>query len=45
MPTELADAPLTCVAVGSGMALEEFDAMVRGDSLAARTRAPRRPVG
>jgi rod shape-determining protein MreB len=46
MPTYLADEPLKCVAVGSGMALEEFDAMVRGDSVAARTRARRAaPVG
>jgi rod shape-determining protein MreB and related proteins len=30
MPTELADSPLTCVAIGSGMALEEFTAMTRG---------------
>jgi rod shape-determining protein MreB len=42
MPTTLADEPLKCVAVGSGMALEEFDAMVRGDRLAARTRRARR---
>ena len=46
MPTTLADEPLKCVAVGSGMALEEFDAMVRGDRLAARGRARRTvPVG
>jgi rod shape-determining protein MreB and related proteins len=30
MPTTLADSPLTCVAIGSGMALEEFDSMTRG---------------
>jgi rod shape-determining protein MreB len=38
MPTRLADDPLTCVAVGSGMALEEFDALVHSDRLASRTR-------
>ena len=41
MPTTLAEEPLHCVAIGSGMALEEFDAMVRGDRLASRTRARR----
>ena len=41
MPTSLAAEPLTCVAVGSGMALEEFDAMVRGNRLAARSGARR----
>src|SRR3954471_21904863 len=29
MPASLAESPLTCVAVGSGMSLEEFDAMER----------------
>jgi rod shape-determining protein MreB len=47
MPTRLAESPLTAVAVGSGMALEEFDAMVRSDRAAARVRphraASRRP--
>ena len=38
MPTRLAESPLTCVAVGSGLALEEFDAMVRSDRAAARGR-------
>jgi rod shape-determining protein MreB len=27
IPVQLAESPLTCVAVGSGMYLEEFDAM------------------
>ena len=27
MPTHLAESPLTCVAVGSGRSLEEFEAM------------------
>ena len=34
MPTRLTESPLTCVAVGSGMALEEFDAMVASDRMA-----------
>ncbi|HEX8086190.1 MAG TPA: rod shape-determining protein [Solirubrobacteraceae bacterium] len=34
MPTRLADSPLTTVAMGSGMALEEFDAMVASDRMA-----------
>jgi rod shape-determining protein MreB len=43
MPTTLAESPLTCVVLGSGMALEEFGAMVRSDQLAQRNRL-RRPV-
>jgi len=43
MPTTLAASPLTCVVVGSGMALEEFGAMVRSDQLAQRNRL-RRPA-
>jgi len=39
MPTRLADSPLTCVAVGSGIALEEFDAMVASDRMDARSRS------
>ena len=27
MPAQLADSPLTCVAVGSGLSLEEFEAI------------------
>ena len=42
MPTALTADPLSCVAVGSGMALEEFDAMVASDRMAAR-RPRRRP--
>jgi len=42
MPVEHADSPLTCVAVGSGMALEEFDTIARSDRTAggrcSRTR-------
>ena len=42
MPTRLADSPLTCVAVGSGMALEEFDAMVASDRMSMRGGGNRR---
>jgi rod shape-determining protein MreB len=48
MPTRLADSPLTCVAVGSGLALEEFDAMVASDRMATRGGGSARrrvPVG
>ncbi|HEV2812665.1 MAG TPA: rod shape-determining protein [Solirubrobacteraceae bacterium] len=46
MPARLADSPLTCVAVGSGMALEEFDAMVASDRMAMRGMRRRvTPVG
>jgi rod shape-determining protein MreB len=38
MPVEHAESPLTCVAVGSGMALEEFDAMAKSDQVASRRR-------
>jgi len=38
MPTHLADSPLTCVAIGSGMALEEVDTMRVADASAARLR-------
>jgi rod shape-determining protein MreB len=40
MPTHLAESPLTCVAVGSGRSLEEFDAM--RNSQRARARSARR---
>jgi rod shape-determining protein MreB len=40
MPVEHADSPLTCVAIGSGLALEEFDAIARSDRTASR-RNPR----
>src|SRR5215213_9585010 len=39
MPVEHADSPLTCVAVGSGLALEEFDALARSDKVASRRKA------
>src|SRR5215471_11848280 len=40
MPTHLAESPLTCVAVGSGRSLEEFEAM--RNSARARARSSRR---
>jgi rod shape-determining protein MreB and related proteins len=36
MPTRVADSPLTCVAVGAGEALEEFEAIARRQVLARR---------
>jgi rod shape-determining protein MreB and related proteins len=39
MPVEHADSPLTCVAVGSGIALEEFDAIARSDRMAGGRRS------
>ena len=38
MPTHLAESPLTCVAVGSGRSLEEFEAM-RNSAAPARAAA------
>jgi rod shape-determining protein MreB len=38
MPVHLAESPLTCVAVGSGRSLEEFDVIHRTN----RSRAARR---
>jgi rod shape-determining protein MreB len=43
MPTHLAESPLTCVAVGSGRSLEEFEAM--RNSARARARARNSPNG
>ena len=40
MPTHLAESPLTCVAVGSGRSLEEFEAM-RNSQQRPRPRRPR----
>ena len=52
MPTRIADSPLTCVAVGAGESLEEFEAIARRQRSspaaprAARARArPHAPVG
>jgi rod shape-determining protein MreB and related proteins len=42
MPASLAESPLTCVAVGSGMSLEEFDAMERLDRPFERSASKRR---
>ena len=42
MPVHLAESPLTCVAVGSGRSLEEFDAIHRS-SRARRAPRPQRP--
>src|SRR5919199_298810 len=42
MPAGLADSPLTCVAVGSGASLEEFDAMPRLDRPFERSASRRR---
>jgi rod shape-determining protein MreB len=42
MPALLAESPLTCVAVGSGMALEEYDAMDRLDRPFERSASKRR---
>ena len=39
MPVHLAESPLTCVAVGSGRSLEEFEAIHRA-SASARSRRP-----
>jgi len=41
MPVHLAESPLTCVAVGSGRSLEEFEAIHR--SQAAKRRNNHRP--
>ena len=41
MPVQLAESPLTCVAVGSGRSLEEFEAIHR--SQAAKRRNNHRP--
>lgn len=39
MPTRLAADPLTCVAIGSGMALEEVGTMLAADASAANARS------
>jgi rod shape-determining protein MreB len=41
MPIHIADSPLTCVAVGSGRALEEFEVIRRASQGTRRTRRPR----
>ncbi len=42
MPTNLADSPLTCVVVGSGRSLEEFETISRSGSDGARRTGARR---
>ena len=42
MPVHLAEAPLSCVAVGSGRSLEEFDAIHRSSRSRPRSRNGRR---
>ena len=42
MPVHLAESPLTCVAVGSGRSLEEFDAIHRSSRARSRSRNGRR---
>jgi rod shape-determining protein MreB len=39
MPAQLAESPLTCVAVGSGRSLEEFETLHRASRNASRRRA------
>jgi rod shape-determining protein MreB len=39
MPTHLAESPLTCVAVGAGRSLEEFEAMRNSATARARSRS------
>ena len=41
MPTHLAESPLTCVAVGSGRSLEEFEAIRNSNRARARARSRR----
>jgi rod shape-determining protein MreB len=40
MPAQLTESPLTCVAVGSGRSLEEFEVIHRMSRNATRRRAP-----
>jgi rod shape-determining protein MreB len=42
MPVHLAESPLTCVAVGSGRSLEEFEAIHRSATSSARRGNHRR---
>jgi rod shape-determining protein MreB len=42
MPVHLAESPLTCVAVGSGRSLEEFDAIHRSNRSRKRRHGSRR---
>ena len=38
MPAQIAESPLTCVAVGSGRSLEEFEAIHRASKNSGRRR-------
>jgi rod shape-determining protein MreB len=42
MPAQLAESPLTCVAIGSGLSLEEYDAMSRLGGTFHQARTPAR---
>jgi rod shape-determining protein MreB len=42
MPVHLAESPLTCVAVGSGRSLEEFEAIHRSERSRKRRNGSRR---
>ena len=44
MPVHLAESPLTCVAVGSGRSLEEFEAIHRSQAQKRQEQPPRRTV-
>jgi rod shape-determining protein MreB len=41
LPVKLADSPLTCVVLGAGQALEEYDALEEFDGRPTRRRSPR----
>src|SRR5688572_14216342 len=41
LPVRLADSPLTCVVLGAGQALEEYDALEEVDGRPTRRRSPR----
>ena len=43
MPCQLAESPLTCVAVGSGISLEEFETIHRASKNSGRGAMPSRP--
>ncbi len=43
MPVHMADSPLTCVAIGSGRSLEEFEAIHRANQTVQLRPAQERP--
>ena len=45
MPAQIAESPLTCVAVGSGRSLEEFEAMHRAQRELRPARGASPPSG